>query len=339
MPVLRALLRWIAAALVGVLVTILCAVTPDGGLFALPYVAGPLVVIPLVLARRRPRVAAWLAPVMLAAAPLAWMMTLGMVDEPLVAYDRCGTMEGIMWVFGVPFMATVLALAGAGLWRARRAVAGAWRPAGVFVLLAATVLLGLGGVRMLGHGTIDSRADLLARAEAFELAPAAAGSRTTTTIAGLAVQRTCDEATCEVHLGVPGREIVEEPFVRLRLPVEAPLTVYAFEHLRIVQGPLPSPEAAFDLERGRTGSISLHDVAAWSGPPAAAVGLLLLAALGVAASMTVGTTGPLVWRRLGARRVPEDATAEEVLALRSTHLAVVVVAAIPLLACAWIGLL
>jgi hypothetical protein len=345
MPVVLAFLRWIAAILLGITLVIVCALVPRGGPATLAVAAILLVVVPLVVARRRPVIGSWLAAAMLAPAPLAALMAFDASDGLLIAYhEQCGTGAVAVWLVGVPFLATILGLLAIGLWRARRSFAPLWLPAGLLALLTALALLVHGGARQLRYGSANELDDVLARASLVELPAAAPGSTSTVTAAGLTVERRCGPETCALRLGREGGELHEPHHPHHEWAAGTPLAIHVLDELdlRILEGTRPYPSAprsrlVFDLGRERLTDLDVRDVAPWFGPPATALGLLLLAVLAVASSMTVGTVGPLVWRRLGARKAPEDATAEDVIALRSTHLAVLVVAATPLLASLWLG--
>ncbi len=170
-------------------------------------------------------------------------------------------------------------------------------------------------------------------------------TRVTVTAHDLAPERACTAESCEITVAAidsrePGVSPVSTP---LQWSLDTPLTIHRLGRWRILEGERhqatgPAPHAVFDVDHGRLVNLTVRDVADWFGPPLAAVALLLLAIAAVSASLWVPAATPLIWRRLGAREATTTDTLEEAIARRSMHVAVVLVASLPLLACAVVGL-
>jgi len=336
------IVRWLGATFVGIGLVAAVALVHDAPPLVLALLSIGLLVVPLALARRRPRLASWLAAALLAASPVALLMSVYAADDWLVlSHERCGTGDAAL-VLLVPVLQAVLALGAEVLWRLRRSLGRAWLTATRLALGAAVLLLAVGGTRYALQGSVD-RAAVLARAHAVTLPAAAPGLSTVDDALDVTVRRSCADQTCALTIGPIGAPDVASSLYTAPIVADQPVTLYAFEHWRLVEAHTtharrPSLRTVFDLQTGRVVDLQVHDVGPWFGPaPNVLVLLLLAAALGVG-TLAVPPAGPLVWRRLGALRATEDDTLDEVIAWRSTVLATVVVASLPLWAQAVLGL-
>ncbi len=341
--ILGGLLRWAGATAVGIGIVILAAMVAKADPLTLALTICLLVLAPLMIARQFPKIGSWLAAAMLVSAPFALLMVVSSTNSWIVLSGwRCGTGEMGLWLFFMPIAQAVFALGAGPLWRARRALARLWGPATVMSLCAAGLLLLPGAYRYSTQGTADQES-VLARAEAQALPPTAPGTTVTVEALDVRVRRACEEETCELAVA-PWGESFDDRF-RSGSPIRAGegVTVHAFAHWRIIEatashGTGSSLRSVVDLKRGRIVDLEVDDVAPWFGPSANALALLLLAAGMVLGSTLVPSISPLVWRRLGAIRATDTDTLEELVALRSMHVAVVVIAGLPLAAYAWLGL-
>lgn len=342
----RAVLRWLAASVVGIALVLVLAWSLPGSAVGFAFAGLLVVAVPLVIARRHATVGAWIAASMLAAVPFALLMARTSLDQPLViSHWRCGTGEAMLWLFGVPVVQGVMALSAGVLWRGRRRLGRLWRPASIVGLALSAGLLLPGMVRTLQAGSAADVESVLARAEAIELPPVPSMGIHTDEAAGLVLERACAEGRCELRLLSTDPE-AERRSIHHEWAADAPLTVHVLDGWRVVEGQSPHTRrgrirVAVDVSGETPWLRDLHrrHVADAFGPSWASLGLLLLAVLSVLGSSRLAPYAPLVWRRLGARNAEaESGRVDEVIALRMTHLAVLVVAALPMIASAWIGL-
>ncbi len=334
------------ATALGIGLVVAGAATATANPLGLVVIALLLVLAPLVIARRWPKVGSWLAMAMLVACPFALLMIIGSTDRTLIAsHWRCGTPQAMLWMTVMPTTAALLALGVGPLWRMRRSVARAWRPASSVVLLISAGLLMVGAQRHLELGPLHDAASVLDRTHQVTVPPTAPWARVTVTAQDLALERSCTGASCEMTVAAidPPEPGVPPASTPVQWSLHAPLTIHRLGRWRILEGERhqfegPAPHAVFDVEQGQLVNLTVRDVADWFGPPLTALALLLLAIAAVSASLWVPAATPLIWQRLGARDATTTDTLEEAIARRSMHVAVVLVASLPLLACAVVGL-
>ncbi len=340
MTIVAPLLRWLGATAVGIGVVILGAMVARANPLALALLAAVLVLAPLAIARRFPSVGSWLAPALLVSAPFAVLMIAGSTNAPLIlSHERCGTAEAGLWLFVMPLAQAILALGGGVLWRLRHRLGRVWAPATMITLGLTAAMLLSGAYRYFSLGSVERARDVVAQASAQQLPAVAADSQHTAEVSGLVVHRACEQALCELSLGLAGTPPDERAILPRGLRLDTTVTIHSIHRWRIVEATghharSSAYHAVFDVERGRLTDLELRDVTPWFGPSGNALAMLLLAAGLVLGSALLPATRPLVWRRLGALQAPHDPTLEEVVALRSMHVAVLVVASLPL--CAYV---
>lgn len=343
----RALGRWTAASIVGIVLVIALGSALLGGTVALAVVALALSIVPLLVARRWPAVGAWLAAALLAAAPFALVMARWMLDQPLVISRwRCGTGDAALWILVMPTAQALLALLAGALWRGRRRLARLWQPMTTVGVVVGMGLLLAGGVRTLQWGPASDVEWVLSRAEAVEIPGIPTDGASVVEVAGVVVERSCILGACEAGLRTTTMAASDEALHTTYETWSAadPVVVYVLGDFRVIEAtPMPhrrgTRRLALDLRHPWVIDLHVADVADAFGPSPAALLLALVGLLACAGSQWLGGFAPLVWRRLGARRAERDAGhIDEVIALRMTHAAVLVVTALPLLASAWIGL-
>lgn len=343
-PAARALGRWIAATGVGIALVVGLLWAVRGGA-ALWLVVLPVALAPCWLSRRHPNAGAWLAAALLAASPFALVMVRWRLDTLLVAsYWRCGTGDALFWLGTVPIAQAMMALAAGALWRGRRRLARLWRPSTHVVVGLCVALLALSTARTLALPVATDAQSMLSKAESTQLPAVPADGTYVDVAAGVEIERSCEAGACEPRLAGDRSEPSDAFLDGSPWPAEAPVTVYALGDVRVIEAVPAAPHTglsrvAYDLRTQRVIDLHVSDVAQVFGPGPAPVLLALLGLLATLASSMRGSLAPQVWRRLGA--YDADARADgidEVIALRMTHLAILVVTALPLFASAWIGL-
>jgi len=340
---LGGLLRWAGASLVGIGIVIVAAMVAKADPLTLALTICLLLVAPLMIARQFPKIGSWLAAAMLVSAPFALLMVVSSTNTWIVLSGwRCGTGEMGLWLVFMPMAQAFFALGAGPLWRARRSLARVWAPMTVVSLCAAGLLLLPGAYRYSTQGTAD-KASVLARAHSQLLPATAPGTTVTVESLDLNVRRVCEEETCELTVAPLGEPLDDHFRSGSPIRVGEDVTIHAFAHWRIIEATVPhgtgsSLRTVVDLKRRQIIDLHVRDVALWFGPSANALALLLLAFGIVLGSTLVPSVSPLVWRRLGALRATETDSLEEIVALRSMHVAVLVVASLPMAAYAWLGL-
>lgn len=297
-----------------------------------------LAVLPLLLARRAPRVGGWIAFSMLAGAPLAFEFALCVGNPTYVGAPlRCGTGAAVA-IVSTPVIHGVLMLPVLALWGMRRQFASWLRwPARVAVLVVGVMLL-LALVR-------SASAPAVTDVRAAELMGPPIGvvdaQSPVLEVDGLTLRHRCEPGACRVEAtrGEGAVSVLEsfEPQRPLRVAVHHRGPFVAFSQAR------PDSTArdwlgVLHREKLRLGRLRASSADLTLAP---AQEILLIAALGlvaVAVSMMVRPITPLVWRRLGAKRAEQEALQDDVIALHLAHFAVAVTIAIPLLAAAALGL-